>query len=151
MKVPSSYMKEATTPSQQELPEQPRLFRNPIATEKPSNYGRIFWAYLIAWLHQPQGHLNKAFVKILSATSTLQPPTVANEDDLHLQQKQVFDATQSITSGLEEQPSRPNPNLVSPPLTTTLWGPQITHPEYPICIQFTIPWSVCRESTYPSW
>jgi hypothetical protein len=55
-----------------------------------------------------------------SATSTLQPPTAANEDDPHLQQKQVFDATQSITGGLEEQPLRPNPNLVSPPLTTTL-------------------------------
>jgi hypothetical protein len=34
---------------------------------------------------------------------------------------------------------------------TGVWGPWITHPEYPICIQFTIPWSVCRESTYPSW
>jgi hypothetical protein len=32
-----------------------------------------------------------------------------------------------------------------------LWGPRITYPKYPICIQFTIPWSVCRESTYPSW
>jgi hypothetical protein len=58
--------------------------------------------------------------KILSATSTLQPPTSANEDDLHLQQKQVFDATQSITGELEEQPLRPNSNLVLAPLTTTL-------------------------------
>jgi hypothetical protein len=42
--------------------------------------------------------------KILSATSTLQPSTPANEDDLHLWQKEVFDATQSITKKLEEQP-----------------------------------------------
>jgi hypothetical protein len=55
-----------------------------------------------------------------SATSTLQPPTAANEDDLHLRQKKVFDATQSIIGGLEEQPLRPNSNLVSAPLTSTL-------------------------------
>jgi hypothetical protein len=36
-------------------------------------------------------------------------------------------------------------------LIPTLWVPRITHPEYPICIQFMIPWSVCRESTYLSW
>jgi hypothetical protein len=36
-----------------------------------------------------------------SATSTLQPPTAANEDDLHLQQTQVLDATQIITDELE--------------------------------------------------
>jgi hypothetical protein len=36
-----------------------------------------------------------------SATSTLQPPTAANEDDLHLPQKQVLDATQIITDELE--------------------------------------------------
>jgi hypothetical protein len=33
----------------------------------------------------------------------------------------------------------------------TIGIPRITHPEYLICIQFTIPWSVCRESTYSSW
>jgi hypothetical protein len=60
------------------------------------------------------------FDRILLATSTLQPSTEANEDDLHLQQKQVFDATQIITGELEEQPLRPNSNLVSAPLTTTL-------------------------------
>jgi hypothetical protein len=54
------------------------------------------------------------------ATSTLQPSTLANEDDLHLRQKQVLDATQIITGELEEQPLRPNSNLVSTPLTITL-------------------------------
>jgi hypothetical protein len=62
----------------------------------------------------------RGFDKILSATSTLQPSTLANEDDLHLWQKQVFDATQIITGELEEQPLKPNSNLVSAPLTTTL-------------------------------
>jgi hypothetical protein len=59
---------------------------------------------------------NKNFL----ATSTLQPSTLANEDDLHLRQKKVFDATQSIISELEEQPLRPNSNSVSAPLTATL-------------------------------
>jgi hypothetical protein len=62
----------------------------------------------------------RGFDMILSATSTLQPSTLATEDDLHLWQKKVFDATQSITGGLEEQPLWPNSNLVSAPLTTTL-------------------------------
>jgi hypothetical protein len=62
----------------------------------------------------------RGFNKILLATSTLQPSTLANEDDLHPQQKKVFDATQNITGELEEQPLRPNSNLVSAPLTTTL-------------------------------
>jgi hypothetical protein len=60
------------------------------------------------------------FDRILSATSTLQPSTLANEDNLHFQQKQVFDATQIITGELEEQPLRPNPSLVSAPHTSTL-------------------------------
>jgi hypothetical protein len=46
----------------------------------------------------------QGFDKILSATSTLQPSTLANEDDLDLRQKQVFDEIQSITGELEEQP-----------------------------------------------
>jgi hypothetical protein len=58
--------------------------------------------------------------KILSATSTLQPPTSANEDDLHLWQKQVLDATQIFTGELEEQLLRPNSTSVSAPLTTML-------------------------------
>jgi hypothetical protein len=58
--------------------------------------------------------------EIPSATSTLQPSTSANKDNLHLRQKQDFDATQSITGELEEQPLRPNSSLVSAPLTTTL-------------------------------
>jgi hypothetical protein len=62
----------------------------------------------------------QGFDKILSTTSTLQSSTLENEDGLHLRQKQVFDATQSITGQLEEQPLRPNSNLVSAPLTTTL-------------------------------
>jgi hypothetical protein len=37
------------------------------------------------------------------ATSTLQPSTLPNEEDLHLWQKQVFDATQIIIGELEEQ------------------------------------------------
>jgi hypothetical protein len=45
LKIPSSYVREEATPRQQELPEKPRLFRTPIATKKPSNYSRIFWAY----------------------------------------------------------------------------------------------------------
>jgi hypothetical protein len=44
----------------------------------------------------------RGFDKILLATSTLQPSTSANEDDLHLWQKKVFDATQIITDELEE-------------------------------------------------
>jgi hypothetical protein len=44
----------------------------------------------------------QGFDRILSATSTLQPSTLANEDDRHLRQKQVFDATQVITGELEE-------------------------------------------------
>jgi hypothetical protein len=62
----------------------------------------------------------RGFDRILSATSTLQPSTLANEDDLHLRQKQVLDATQIITGDLEEQPLRPTSNLVSAPPTTTL-------------------------------
>jgi hypothetical protein len=62
----------------------------------------------------------RGFDKILLATSTLQPSTSANEDDLHLRQKKVFDATQSITGELEEQPLRPDSNSVSAPLTATL-------------------------------
>jgi hypothetical protein len=42
--------------------------------------------------------------KILLATSTLQPSTIASEDDLHLWQEQAFDAAQSIIKKLEEQP-----------------------------------------------
>jgi hypothetical protein len=44
----------------------------------------------------------RGYDKILSATSTVQPSTSANEDDLHLRQKQVFDATHSITGELEK-------------------------------------------------
>jgi hypothetical protein len=62
----------------------------------------------------------QGFDKTLLATSTLQPTILANEDDLHLWQRQVFEATQSITGELEEQSLRPNSNLVSTPLTTTL-------------------------------
>jgi hypothetical protein len=39
---------------------------------------------------------------ILLAASTHQSSTLANEDNLHLWQKQVFDATQIITGELEE-------------------------------------------------
>jgi hypothetical protein len=35
----------------------------------------------------------QGFDRILLATSTLQPSTLANEDDLNLWQKQVLDAT----------------------------------------------------------
>jgi hypothetical protein len=41
-KIPSSYMKEAMTPSQQKLPEKPRLFRTSIASWEPSDSRRIF-------------------------------------------------------------------------------------------------------------
>jgi hypothetical protein len=58
----------------------------------------------------------RGFDKILLATSTLQPSTSATEDDLQLWQRQVFDATQSITGELEEQPLKPNSNLLSSPL-----------------------------------
>jgi hypothetical protein len=57
---------------------------------------------------------------ILSAASTLQSSTSANEDNLHLRQKKVFGATQFITGELEEQSLRPNSNLVPAPLTSTL-------------------------------
>jgi hypothetical protein len=57
---------------------------------------------------------------MLLATSAIQPSTSANEDDLHLWPRQVFEATQSITGELEEQSLRPNSNLVSAPLTTML-------------------------------
>jgi hypothetical protein len=62
----------------------------------------------------------RGFDKILLTTSTLQPSTLANEDDLHLWQKRVFDATQIIAGELGEQRLRPNSKLVSAPLTTTL-------------------------------
>jgi hypothetical protein len=60
--------------------------------------------------------IRRGFDKIILATSTLQPSTLANEDDLHLRQKQVFDATQSITGELEEQLLQPNSNLIIAPL-----------------------------------
>jgi hypothetical protein len=60
------------------------------------------------------------FVKVFSAISTLQPSTVAREDDLHIRQEQVLDITQNNTDELEVKPLRPNSNLVSAPLTTTL-------------------------------
>jgi hypothetical protein len=53
---------------------------------------------------------------VLLATSTLQASTTACEEDLRLRQKQVFYATPSITEELEEQPLKPNSNLVSTPL-----------------------------------
>jgi hypothetical protein len=56
------------------------------------------------------------FDRILSATSTPQPSISATEDDLHLRQKKVFDATQSITGGLEEKLLKPDSNLDSTPL-----------------------------------
>jgi hypothetical protein len=37
LKTPSSYTKEATTPSQQKLPEKPRPFKTSIARWKPSD------------------------------------------------------------------------------------------------------------------
>jgi hypothetical protein len=58
----------------------------------------------------------QGFDKILSAASNLQPSTLADEDDLHFWQKQVYYATQSITDELEEQPLKPNSNLFSTPL-----------------------------------
>jgi hypothetical protein len=120
LKIPSSYTKEETTPSQQKLPAKPQLLKTSIASEELSNSHRI--------LSDIQGSLTPltlrvsrcGFDKRLLATSTLQPSTLATEDDLHLRQKKVFDATQSITGELEEQPLRPNSNLVSAPLTTTL-------------------------------
>jgi hypothetical protein len=48
-----------------------------------------------------------------SATSTFQPSTSANEENLHLWQKQILDETQSITGELEDQPLGPNSSLVS--------------------------------------
>jgi hypothetical protein len=58
----------------------------------------------------------QGFDKIPLATSTLQPSTSVNGDDLHLWQEQVFDATQSIIGELEEQPLKPNSNLIVTPL-----------------------------------
>jgi hypothetical protein len=95
--------KEATTPSQQRGPEMPRLFKTSTASWKPSNSCRIFLCMLgsltlltlkVSW---------QGFDKILSAMSTLQLSTSANEDNLHLRQKRVFDATQIIAGELGEQ------------------------------------------------
>jgi hypothetical protein len=58
----------------------------------------------------------RGFDKTVLSTSTHQPPTSANEADLRLPQKQVFNATQSIAGGLEGQPLKSNSNLVSTPL-----------------------------------
>jgi hypothetical protein len=62
----------------------------------------------------------RGFDTILLAASILQSSTLANEDNLQLRQKQVFDATQIINGELEEQPLRPNSNFMSAPLTTML-------------------------------
>jgi hypothetical protein len=43
-------------------------------------------------------------VKVFLAASTLRPSTLANEDNPHLWQNQVFDAAQGIIGELEEQP-----------------------------------------------
>jgi hypothetical protein len=86
LKIQSSDTKEEATPSQQELPEKPWLFRTSFACWKPSNSCRIFSCILgsltplalkVSWW---------GFDKIISATSTLQPSTFANGDILHLQQ-----------------------------------------------------------------
>jgi hypothetical protein len=120
LKTPLIYAKEATTSRQQKLPEKPRLFKTSIASWKPSNSRGILSGILDSLTPLTLKMSRWGFDKILLATSTLQPSTSANEDDLHLRQKKVFDATQSITGELEEQPLRPNSNLVSAPLTTTL-------------------------------
>jgi hypothetical protein len=94
--------------------------RPQFASKKPSNSRKIFSGILGSLTPLTLKMFWRGFDRILSATSILQPSASATEDDLHLRQKKVFDATQSITGGSEEQPLRPNPNLVSPPLTTTL-------------------------------
>jgi hypothetical protein len=40
--------------------------------------------------------------KVVSATSTLQPSTLANEDNPHLWQKQVLNASQGIIGEFKE-------------------------------------------------
>jgi hypothetical protein len=73
-----------------------------LRAKKPSNSHRIFSGILdslapltlkISWW---------GFDTILLTTSTLQSSTSANEDNLHLRQKQALDATQVITGELEE-------------------------------------------------
>jgi hypothetical protein len=78
--------------------------RPQFASWKPSNSRRIFSGILDSLTLLTLKMSRRGFNRILSATSTLQPPTSATEDDLYLRQKKVFDATQSITDGLEEQP-----------------------------------------------
>jgi hypothetical protein len=56
---------------------------------------------------------------VLSAASTLQPSTSANEDNPHLLEKQVFNGAQGII-GEFEKAIKPNSNVISTPLTTTL-------------------------------
>jgi hypothetical protein len=58
----------------------------------------------------------RGFDKVLSAASTLQPSTLADEDNPHLWQKQVFDAAQGIIGEFEEQSLKSNSNLASTPL-----------------------------------
>jgi hypothetical protein len=94
--------------------------RPQFARWKPSNSQRLFSGILDSLTPLTLKMSQRGFDRILSATSTLQPSTLANEDDLHFRQKQVFDATQIITGELEEQPLMPNSNLVSAPLTTML-------------------------------
>jgi hypothetical protein len=87
---------------------------------KPSNSHRIFSGILDSLTPLTLKMSWQGFNTILSTLSTLQSSTSANEDNLYLRQKQVFDATKIITGELEEQPLRPNSNLVSTPLTSTL-------------------------------
>jgi hypothetical protein len=94
--------------------------RPQFASWKPSNSRRIFSGILDSLTPLTLKMSGRGFDKVLSATSTLQLSTLANEDDLHLWHRQVYEATQSITGELEEQPLRSKSNLVSAPLTTTL-------------------------------
>jgi hypothetical protein len=87
---------------------------------KPSNSRKIFLGILGSLTPLTLKMSRRGLDKILSATSTLQPPTSANKDDLHLQQKASPWCNSEHHGELEEQPLRPNSNLVSAPLTTTL-------------------------------
>jgi hypothetical protein len=91
--------------------------RSQFASWTPSNSQKNIFSSILDILTPLTLKMSRwGFDRILSATSTPQLSTLANEDDLHLWQKQVFDATQIITGELEEKPLRPNSNLVSTPL-----------------------------------
>jgi hypothetical protein len=116
LKIPSSYTKEEMTPSQQKLPEKPRLLKTSIASEELSDSHRI--------LSDIQGSLTpltlrvsrRGFDKRLLATSTLQPSTSANKKTIYIFGKSKSSTQLKVsTRSWKSNVMRSNSNLVSAP------------------------------------